>query len=141
MYYKYGAFWAVSTRLWHSLFFFFFSQVCHGWIKMNYTNTQIFGFFEKTIFQKWFLSINWWKKIKKKQILIKKNLENSEKKIIEFFFWKHWKKCARKECGHFNEVGRKILLILFVLLVLPEINLWTRWNYFRFFFFIKEFMM
>ena len=132
----YRGFRAVSTRLWPSqLFFFFFIHGCYGWKKMTHQFSNFLFFWKNHSSEMVFLNQLMDKLFKKK------NLEKREKKFFEIFFGKYWKKFALKECGHFNEVGRKILLILFVLLVLPEINLWTRWNYFRFFFFIKEFMM
>ena len=86
--------------------------------------------FFKSIDGKKFKKTNFDKKnflIKKK--VLKNNFEkNIWKKNFRIFFGKYWKKFARKKCGHFNEVGRKILLILFVLLVVPKIKLWTRWN-------------
>ena len=137
----------------HSLFFFFFYSSML-WVKnvdlLQFSNFCFFlkkPFFRNGFFQsidgKIWKNKFWWKKnflFKKneKQFwkkCLKKKLGKSEKKIFEFFFWKHWKKFARKECGHFNEVGRKILLILFVLLVLAKIKLWTRWNFLQFFFF------
>ena len=50
-----------------------------------------------------------------KKIWIKKKCE---KKILTLK-----KKFAGKECGHFNEVGRKMISFFFVLVVLPKINL------------------
>ena len=45
----------------------------------------------------------------RKKEIIKKVKKKLQKKILKKNFEK---KCARKECGHFNEVKRKIILII-----------------------------
>ena len=51
-----------------------------------------------------------------------------EKEFEEQVGKKLWKEFTRKECFHYNEVGKKMILIFFILVVLPKIKLWTWWN-------------
>ena len=49
-----------------------------------------------------------------------------EKHFEEQVGKKFGKEFTGKECcQHYNEVGRKIILIFFILVVLPKMKLWT----------------
>ena len=51
------------------------------------------------------------------------------------------KKCARKECCHFNEVGRKVILLLFCFVRATQNKAMHMMNLVSILFFIKEFMV
>ena len=82
----------------------------------EYSDTDIMIFYNENIASS-VRKLKNWKKNFEKRI----NENKFEKKVGKNFE----KEFTRKKCCHYNEVGRKIILTFFVLVVRPIIKLWT----------------